>query len=126
MGQRIILSENEKLNIQKMYGLINEQNSTNNIGMIGPGEPNKLGLNKDTNNEKLNVLYTELKDYLSKEVKSRHLLRALFIQNDEKIVLINLKDGTRKSYKISEVFKNNGQWSVKLGNEIVPISEFFY
>ena len=27
MGQRIILSENEKLNIQKMYGLINEQDS---------------------------------------------------------------------------------------------------
>ena len=25
MGQQIILSENEKLNIQKMYGLINEQ-----------------------------------------------------------------------------------------------------
>ena len=109
-----------------MYGLINEQNSTNNIGMIKPGEPNKLGLNKDTNNEKLNVLYKELKDYLSKEVKGRHLLRALFIQNDEKIVLINLKDGTGKnSYKISEVFKNNGQWSVKLGDEILPISEFY-
>ena len=26
MGQRIILSENEKRNIQKMYGIINEQN----------------------------------------------------------------------------------------------------
>ena len=29
MGQRIILSENEKLNIQKMYGLINEQDDSN-------------------------------------------------------------------------------------------------
>ena len=28
MGQQIILSENEKLNIQKMYGLINEQDGT--------------------------------------------------------------------------------------------------
>jgi hypothetical protein len=27
MGRQIILSENEKLNIQKMYGLINEQSS---------------------------------------------------------------------------------------------------
>jgi len=29
MGQRIILSENEKRNIQKMYGLINEQDDSN-------------------------------------------------------------------------------------------------
>jgi len=29
MGQRIILSEEEKLTIQKMYGLINEQDSSN-------------------------------------------------------------------------------------------------
>ena len=28
MGQQIILSENEKINIQKMYGLINEQDGT--------------------------------------------------------------------------------------------------
>ena len=28
MGQRIKLSENEKINIQKMYGLINEQDGT--------------------------------------------------------------------------------------------------
>ena len=35
MGQQIILSENEKLNIQKMYGLINEQNEVDISSQLG-------------------------------------------------------------------------------------------
>ena len=130
MGQRIILSEEEKLTIQKMYGLINEQRfkPTNNI--FSYKDTIKFGLKKpniSSSSEIDEVLLKnlrELKDFMSKGKKRLSLyLKNIFIQNNEKIVIVNLSDDEGKEYKISEVTKDNGKWWITLGDKKILLAK---
>jgi len=126
MKKKVVrLTEEDLVRIVKR--VVSEQNSTN-IGTVGPRERVKLGLKTTTNNKELNVLYKELKDFMFKGKKLRYLYKNVYIQDDKKIVIINMeksdlsKGSTR--YKVSEVTKDNGEWWVTLGNEKMSLSEF--
>jgi len=126
MKKKVVrLTEEDLVRIVKR--VVSEQNSTN-IGTVGPRERVKLGLKTTTNNKELNVLYKELKDFMFKGKKLRFLYKNVYIQDDKKIVIINMeksdlsKGSTR--YKVSEVTKDNGEWWVTLGNEKIALSEF--
>ena len=126
MKKKVVrLTEEDLVRIVKR--VVSEQNSTN-IGTVGPRERVKLGLKTTTNNKELNVLYKELKDFMFKGKKLRFLYKNVYIQDDKKIVIINMeksdlsKGSTR--YKVSEVTKDNGEWWVTLGNEKMSLSEF--
>jgi len=130
MGQRIILSEDEKLNIQKMYGLINEQRFKPTKNIFSYKDTIKFGLKKSNisaSSEIDEVLLKnlrELKDFMSKGKKRLRLyLKNIFIQNNEKIVIVNLSDDEGKEYKISEVTKDNGKWWITLGDKKILLSE---
>jgi len=122
MKKKVVrLTEEDLVRIVKK--VVSEQNSTN-IGTVEPRERVKLGLKTTTNNKELNVLYKELKDFMSKGKKLRYLYKNVYIQNDEKIVILNLSDVEGRQYKMSEVTKDNGEWWVTLGNEKIALSEF--
>jgi len=122
MKKKVVrLTEEDLVRIVKR--VVSEQNSTN-IGTVGPRERVKLGLKTTTNNKELNVLYKELKDFMSKGKKLRYLYKNVYIQNDEKIVILNLSDVEGRQYKMSEVTKDNGELWVTLGNEKIALSEF--
>ena len=61
MGQQIILSENEKLNIQKMYGLINEQSS--NCSNICETDEEKENCLRDAMERAKKDGYTEVNNF---------------------------------------------------------------
>jgi len=123
MKKKVVrLTEEDLVRIVKK--VVSEQNSTN-IGTIkDPREVVKLGLKTTTNNKELNVLYKELKDFMSKGNSLRYLYKNVYIQNDEKIVILNLSNDEGEKYKMSEVTKDNGEWWVTLGNEKIALSEF--
>ncbi len=122
MKKKVVrLTEEDLVRIVKK--VVSEQNSTN-IGTVEPRERVKLGLKTTTNNKELNVLYKELKDFMSKGKKLRYLYKNVYIQNDEKIVILNLSDVEGRQYKMSEVTKDNGELWVTLGNEKIALSEF--
>jgi len=123
MKKKIIrLTEEDLVRIVKK--VVSEQNSTN-IGTVKPEETVKLGLKKTTNNKELNVLYEELKDFMSNSKTLKYLYdNFVYIQNDEKIIITNLFDVAGRQYKITEVTKDNGEWWVNFEDEKVPLSDY--
>ncbi len=89
MGQQIILSENEKLNIQKMYGLINEQNPSGKYKAGGTKfcfygscrvdikvidtETSQIVTSKGAEGKDVKVLYSQVIKLIQDELKKKNI-----------------------------------------------------
>jgi len=101
MGQRIILSENEKQNIQKMYGLINEQSS--NCSNSCKTDEEKENCLRDAMERAKRDGYTEVKNFT--------------IYREKLPSFIKDSDNARKSPRVYCYWHNSGNIVVYYNND---------